>query len=1034
MRSGKKEAAPQRSRSEADTIWATALRAAAAVARQAASSEEDVLSAVTDEFERLDLRSGISLLQPDGTLIVRAVSINPTVTRVMERAAGIKILNYRFDPETVDVYKRAIESGEAAFTSDRAITIAQIMPKSLQTLTSLFLRLMGEENVIVAPLKQDTNIIGTLNVAASWLTPDDCQMVAALADHIAIAISHVRSRQEMQRSLNRERLRNRVAEALTSALDLPIVLERILQLALEMTGAEAGTVMLLDPTRTRLTFPYMYGLPQELAQRPLERGVGTIWDVINSRETKLVENYPSHPNAAPAGVEQGLRVQLGLPLLYEGDILGAMELLSRDKNFHFTAEQIEDVESVARMAAIAIRNAQLYTNEIRRSAESQALIATAQAISSSLDLNTVLQEIAERSSTLLQADGSHIHLVNEETQMLECAVALGVNADALADFQLKVGEGLIGSVVVNGEPLLSNNPATDPRAVVVPGTEEDEEEGLIMAPLTVRQRTMGAMAVRRDGTDRPFTPADLSFLTALAAQAAVAIENAHLYGQIEAQAHRLENQVVERTADLAFSEARFRSLVETSIAGIIQVDQTGTIAYVNRAFCDMLKFGPDELLRQKIGDLGIFEDDRQEVDQFVLNWLEGEETAAQVYELVLTTRDQQKIPCLVGVSLIEKAGSGQRGLTGFVLDISDHKELERQLQAERDRLNAILENIGDAVVVTDREGVISFVNPAWERLNGYSADEALGKTPRIISSGQHDQPFYAEMWETILSGNTWRGEVVNRRKDGSLYDAAVTITPLVAENGVIINMVGVQYDISALKELDRLKSQFVSDVSHELRTPLTNIRLYLDLLDKDNLSAKEHNYMATLMRESERLAHLIDDLLSLSRLDAGATPVAHNPIDINKLCNALVSDRQTLAANRGLDLSFQPSHALPEIKGDHRLLSQVFTNLLTNAMNYTTEGGTIKVSTRALENNEGEWVVIDFQDSGLGISPDEQPMIFRRFYRGAASRATNSAGTGLGLAICQQIAELHGGRVTVSSKGHKKGSLFSVWLPSDSQD
>jgi signal transduction histidine kinase len=206
----------------------------------------------------------------------------------------------------------------------------------------------------------------------------------------------------------------------------------------------------------------------------------------------------------------------------------------------------------------------------------------------------------------------------------------------------------------------------------------------------------------------------------------------------------------------------------------------------------------------------------------------------------------------------------------------------------------------------------------------------------------------------------------------------------------------------------------------------------LDLLGKDNFSIKEHKYMETLMRESDRLAYLIDDLLSLSRLDAGATSVAEDPVDINSLCEALISDRQTLAGKRGLDLSFVSVDDLPDVVGDERLLSQVFTNLLTNAMNYTSDGGSIQVSTRTLENNEGEWVIIDFLDSGLGITPDEQPMIFRRFYRGAASRATNSAGTGLGLAICQQIAELHGGQVTVTSKGHKKGSLFSVWLPSDS--
>ncbi|MGD8604486.1 MAG: hypothetical protein PVF49_07930, partial [Anaerolineales bacterium] len=149
MSSGKRETAPLRSRSKADMIWATALRAAAAVARQAASSEADIFSAVTNEFQRLDLRSGISLLQPDGTLEVKAISISPTVTRVLERTSGLKVVGYRFAPESVEVYKRAIESGEAAFTADRAITIAQIMPRTLQTLTSFFLRLIGDENVIV---------------------------------------------------------------------------------------------------------------------------------------------------------------------------------------------------------------------------------------------------------------------------------------------------------------------------------------------------------------------------------------------------------------------------------------------------------------------------------------------------------------------------------------------------------------------------------------------------------------------------------------------------------------------------------------------------------------------------------------------------------------------------------------------------------------------------------------------------------------------------------------------------------------------
>jgi signal transduction histidine kinase len=194
---------------------------------------------------------------------------------------------------------------------------------------------------------------------------------------------------------------------------------------------------------------------------------------------------------------------------------------------------------------------------------------------------------------------------------------------------------------------------------------------------------------------------------------------------------------------------------------------------------------------------------------------------------------------------------------------------------------------------------------------------------RVIQSGRHPSELYREISETIREGRTWRGELINRRKDGSTYDAAVTITPVTSDQGEVINYVGVQYDISALKELDRLKSQFVSDVSHELRTPLTNIRLYLDLLRETGDRAKTTTYLDTLTRESERLAHLIDDLLSLSRLEANATPLNVAPVDLSQLLAALVQDRRTLAAKRGLLLDLQCEPDLPPALGDQRLLAQV---------------------------------------------------------------------------------------------------------------
>jgi two-component system phosphate regulon sensor histidine kinase PhoR len=145
---------------------------------------------------------------------------------------------------------------------------------------------------------------------------------------------------------------------------------------------------------------------------------------------------------------------------------------------------------------------------------------------------------------------------------------------------------------------------------------------------------------------------------------------------------------------------------------------------------------------------------------------------------------------------------------------------------------------------------------------------------------------------------------------------------------------------------------------------------------------------------------------------------------------ALVEDRRALAASRGLTLTLECESQLPKAMGDERLLTQVFTNLLTNALNYTPSGGKVALRTSLRKEGDAAWVVAEVEDTGLGIPLEEQPLIFRRFFRGQASRQTKAAGTGLGLAICKEILDRHGGRLEVSSEGAPgRGSRFTAWLP-----
>ena len=182
--------------------------------------------------------------------------------------------------------------------------------------------------------------------------------------------------------------------------------------------------------------------------------------------------------------------------------------------------------------------------------------------------------------------------------------------------------------------------------------------------------------------------------------------------------------------------------------------------------------------------------------------------------------------------------------------------------------------------------------------------------------------------------------------------------------------------------------------------------------------------MATLNREVDLLASLIEDLLHLSRLDLGRTRPCPEPIDVGRLLTTIAEDRAELATRHGLALETRLAPALPSVPADPRMLTQVLSNLITNATNYTPAGGHITVGAEL----RSPWLAIFVQDTGLGITPEEKDRLFERFYRGNAAQVSKAPGTGLGLAICQEITTRHGGRITVESEPGQ-GSTFTIWLP-----
>ncbi|OGO16475.1 MAG: hypothetical protein A2Z14_19510 [Chloroflexi bacterium RBG_16_48_8] len=1009
------------------SVWAEAMRATVAVARRSLKGEDALLRAVSDELQRLEMTGFILLLCEDGLLELRAT---PSVLEQrLKELTGLDVRGLRFDPHKVDVYQRVLKDLESFFESSHKPILEQVLPKETRPLTGKLIEALGVHPIIYAPLFVEEKVLGVMNVSAEWFTVEDVPMVSSLADHIAISLSHMRTSLEFQNILKRERLRTRVAEVIANSWDLDQILDRILHMVVEAVRAEAGSIALVEPGAQLLRLYHLYALPQALGLKQVPRNQGLAWKMIEDGKPVIHNNYAQHPDALQEWVDAGVQAVMSAPLITGDEIIGTMAIFLLESGREFDQNHLEILKDISHLAAGVINNVQLFNEATRYAEEAEALRRGSIAISSSLDYHTVLTEITEQAKALLRADGSRVHLLDQESGLLRCVIALHPHAEEVMQIELKPGEGLSGHVLLSSEPLLVNRPTDHPHSIQVPGTPQDEAEVLAIAPMKIRKRTMGVMTVQRDGYTRPFSEPDLRLLSAFASQAAVAIENAHLYGQIESQAQRLEDEVKARTRELTFSEARYRSLVETSLTGIYQLDKNAKIAYVNDQLAEMLELEPEEIIGRSVVDF-LAPEYRESVLKWAVARLNGEEPLTEIVEVKLLSWSGRHIPVILAAGVITNETGIPESISGLVLDISTQKRLEAALRTERDRLEIILRNVGDAVVVTDPSGIIEFVNPAWEHLNGYHAQEALGKNANLVKSDEQDPDFYFQMWDTILAGRVWRGEVINRRKDGSTYEAALTITPVKNESRQIVNFVGVQHDISMLKELDRLKSQFVSDVSHELRTPLTNIRLYLELLTQTEYDQRAGRYMETLSRESERLSSLIEDLLSLSRLEADSAPLNKEPVDINRMLSALTQDREKLATQYGLELRLECEAKLPLVMGDALLLSQLFTNLLTNALNYTPEGGYILLRTRSQSSGEMIWVVAEVEDTGYGIPPMEHSLIFRRFFRGQASKPAAVPGTGLGLAICKEITERHGGKIMVESDGILgHGSRFTVWLP-----
>ena len=385
---------------------------------------------------------------------------------------------------------------------------------------------------------------------------------------------------------------------------------------------------------------------------------------------------------------------------------------------------------------------------------------------------------------------------------------------------------------------------------------------------------------------------------------------------------------------------------------------------------------------------------------------------------------------------------------------------------ELKKLFNAIEQSDESIVITDLNGTIQYVNPAFTRRTGYSSENAIGSNPRILKSGLTPIEVYEELWKTILSGSPWKGTLINKTMSGELYYEDATIAPVIDEKGKITNFVAVKADVTARiladKELrnkneelalakeaaeaaNRAKSDFLANMSHELRTPLNAIIGFSDIMINGltgPLTDEQDEFLHDIGSSGKHLLRLINDILDLSKVEAGKMELDLSEFGAKELIERCLVMFKEKSMRHDIHVEYSVEQSLGAIIADEMKMKQVIVNLLSNAFKHTPDGGSVRVGVRRVRGIEattfspvlagedlgGDFVEFSVADTGSGISEADIQRLFQPFQQLETTFSKKIPGTGLGLNLCKRFIELHDGKIWVESE-IGKGSTFLFVVP-----
>lgn len=593
----------------------------------------------------------------------------------------------------------------------------------------------------------------------------------------------------------------------------------------------------------------------------------------------------------------------------------------------------------------------------------------------------------------------------------------------------KYSEGPTGQAIKTGKHFvmqdIMNNPKFKPwkNAAINNGFKSS-----IALPLIINSKVIGAINIYSD-QDNAFDEEEIKILLRSAKDLSMGISNIRQKIKIDLQTAELKKS----KEVIAESEEKYRAIVENTSEWIWELDKRGIITYSNSVVEQILGYSNDDIIGENNFSL-IQKIDRSRILQVFLKKVEQKKGWKNL-ELRWIHKDGG---CRhlesSAVPILDKEGVF-KGFRGINRDITERK----QKDAENKKLSTVVEQSANTIIITDVKGKIEYVNPRFTEVLGYTAEEVIGKSPRILKSGKHPKEFYTQLWGTIKSGEIWKGEFQNKSKNGNLFWEQATITPIKNDEGKIINFLSIREDITIQKEAerklkkalikaeesDKLKSAFLANMSHEIRTPMNGIIGFSEFLLNPNLSEKKRQeYANVVIKSSKQLLAIVNDILDISKIEAGAIQLNYEPVNINKQLDDLYTFYKPRAKENNLKLYYKKGLENGEslIDIDKTKLNQILRNLLSNAFKFTKEGS-IEFGYQLVEDNLHFYV----KDTGVGIDKEFKNNIFDRFSQGKRTINELKSGTGLGLAISKNFVELFNGKIWFTTGD--EGTTMNFTIP-----